>query len=762
MLTQKRAKNVSMAGAAAQLIFAGVILIVWVWTGSVSAFSSLLFTLAGAPLWLVAALLLYCRQLERKEAEELAQLAADGGKTTTIFEQAGDQELRPAAARVRFVDRWIVPVFTLGWSALHAAIAVLVLLKLADLWKSDSPALSNPGQGILLTIVVGFGAFLLSRYATGMSKRTEWRLLRATGSYLLVCVLLMVGTLAGLLAAREEAFKADTVIAFAGPIIQIILAVELLLNFVLDLYRPRIPGQEHRLSFDSRLFNLLSEPERVGHSIAETLNYQFGFEVSRTWFYQLLAKAAFPLLVFAAGVIFAMTSIVLVREGEQYVVFHWGKMDRIVGPGLNLKWPWPIDKASRFQVGRVQQLSLGTGEQREPIIVNGKELTLWTKKHGRREELDFMVAVPPRTVEAIEAGDRRPPPSVNLIKLVVNVQYLVTDPIRFGYGHTDSAKLLECESYREMVRYCASATLDTPIPGDQPERPEAIMTYGRQRAADELKRRIQAKADELDLGVTITYVGLPSVHPPAEAADAYEAVLQAERGRLLTRYEAEAEADKALVEVAGTPLAALRLALAIRALEELESLRDNPANRTFILADLIRQVRDDVDTLSEEIRQERLLGQIREGVEQTDRQRLLGEYLKHLKMLEMIESDPTGFDLQGQIDSARKTADALFDVTVGEPARMVAEADAYKAKRELTEMARAQAFDKLLLAYQASPTMYMTDRWLDVWDEVLPGISKYVVGIDKENLEVRLDWQRRIEAMDAITIGSDSEQAGEQ
>jgi len=84
--------------------------------------------------------------------------------------------------------------------------------------------------------------------------------------------------------------------------------------------------------------------------------------------------------------------------------------------------------------------------------------------------------------------------------------------------------------------------------------------------------------------------------------------------------------------------------------------------------------------------------------------------------------------------------------------------DSYKAQRELTEMARAQAFDRRLLAYQASPTMYMTDRWLDVWDQVLPGITKYVISVDSKDLEVRFNWQRQIEAMEAVTFEKDEQQ----
>src|SRR5207247_6129390 len=50
-------------------------------------------------------------------------------------------------------------------------------------------------------------------------------------------------------------------------------------------------------------------------------------------------------------------------------------------------------------------------------------------------------------------------------------------------------------------------------------------------------RRIQERADELELGVQILFVGLQDIHPPVKVADAYEAVvgsIQDKEAKILT------------------------------------------------------------------------------------------------------------------------------------------------------------------------------------------------------------------------------------
>jgi regulator of protease activity HflC (stomatin/prohibitin superfamily) len=49
-----------------------------------------------------------------------------------------------------------------------------------------------------------------------------------------------------------------------------------------------------------------------------------------------------------------------------------------------------------------------------------------------------------------------------------------------------------------------------------------IMSTARFTAGEELRRRIQTRADELKLGVKILFVGLQDVHPPVSVGAAYE------------------------------------------------------------------------------------------------------------------------------------------------------------------------------------------------------------------------------------------------
>jgi regulator of protease activity HflC (stomatin/prohibitin superfamily) len=69
-----------------------------------------------------------------------------------------------------------------------------------------------------------------------------------------------------------------------------------------------------------------------------------------------------------------------------------------------------------------------------------------------------------------------------------------------------------------------------------------IMSVGRFAAAEELQKRIQARADELKLGVRILFVGLQDVHPPVRVGAAYEKFVGAKQKREADILKAQAYA----------------------------------------------------------------------------------------------------------------------------------------------------------------------------------------------------------------------------
>jgi len=762
MKAQRRGRNTALAGACVEGVCALAMLALASWTGAESARSAAYFLAGGTALWLVAALLLYCRQLEAQEAVELAELAGQQGEGS-IFAQSAESAARPAAARRRFVDRRVVPIFALVWALYLAGTSLLMLRSLEALRRGTMPPVAAIGAGAMLTVLIGFVAFLFSRYATGMSAAAEWRPLRAGAAWLLAGAAGIGAAAVALGAAAWGHRSVDLAAAYVLPAAQMVLAVEALVSVVLDVYRPRVPGQEDRLSFDSRLLGLLAEPGRAGHSIAETLNYQFGFQVSRSWFYRLVSKAAVPLAAFGVAVLVAMSSLVIVHQGSRCVVLRWGRRNdaALLGPGLHVKWPWPVETAEQFDVGELREAMLGVGEQREPVVVNGREIQLWTMSHGRYQELDFVVAIPshgagaaapdgaaqgadPNAGAAGGGEEAAKPPPVNLIKLVVSVQYQVADVDKFGYRFTDAAKLLECAACREMVRYCASATLADEIPGAAADRPQAIMTSGWAKAAAALGQRIGRAVgpDGLDLGVQIVRVTITAVHPPPEAAPAFEEVLAAERARDQLRYEATGEADRTLSAVAGEPVGALELATAIKELEALENLTGLSADAAAFARDrdgYVRSLEESLRMLRDEMRREALLG--RPEASGGGKAHLAAECRRQIAFLRKL-SGPADAALRAELDRARRRADELLARASGAPAAELAAAAAYRWGREMDERARAEGFQKELLAWQASPHLYRLDRWLEVWDEALPKMRKYVLGVDRRKVELWLNWEQ--------------------
>ncbi len=539
-LSPRKAKTVSVIAFILSLFFFAFTLVLGLFSQTLAMYLLSWQILSGLLVWGVLIAQFYQRTLAEQEKLDVSQLskAADEG---TIFSGGADRMAMMAVAqkRLAFLEKWVVPVSAILIATYQIVMGLLLFKgKVLDM----SPAWSGPKHLLLSAVLmaaISFIAFLFSRYATGMSAETEWKPLRAGGSYLLATALLGFSLAISLALAQFKHSQGLVVLNYVIPLLLIVLGVEVVLNAVLDIYRPRVAGQYSRAAFDSRILGLFNEPGGILHTVSHTIDYQFGFQVSQTWFYKLLEKAVFPLILFALLILYLMSSFVVIGPGQAGVVERYGIAVRDLSPGLYAKWPWPIDIVFVHPVDRVQKITIGyAGKQTD------EKAFLWGVKHYE-EEYNLLVAV---QTDSSDDGDGAVP--VSIVQASVPVLYRISDVRKYIYNHKDSRELLEAICYRELTRYAVSAKIETD--DTESNSQQSLLGAGRMAAANELQRRIQDAVDKADLGVEIILLGLQGVHPPPEVTKEYQEVIAAVQEKQAIVLTALAQKNKILTELGGS------------------------------------------------------------------------------------------------------------------------------------------------------------------------------------------------------------------
>jgi regulator of protease activity HflC (stomatin/prohibitin superfamily) len=372
-----------------------------------------------------------------------------------------------------------------------------------------------------------------------------------------------------------EVTVVERIVTYVIPAVMTVVGIELILNLVLDIYRPRVAGQERRPPYDSRLLGLFAEPQGVLKTVAATLDYQFGFKVSDTWFYQFMERAIVPLLMVQVASLWLLTMIVVVDPNEVAFIEVLGRPvataeDAEVGiratafqPGFHLKWPWPIAFARHVpaydvhsvEVGKMYVDEMAAQETREMMEDN---VILWTEPHilpGKGYEVNFLVpstaaleeevtVVPEASEAAILEGQTLKAPEVNLARLKGLVHYRVhlredgsVDPdaaFTYCYRQADIERHMERLAYRALCRVAASQDFIR------------WMAEERQATIDKFRALVEEAVEREELALDIVYAGIPVVHPPESTAPAFERVVAAMEEREALRYEGELEYARAV------------------------------------------------------------------------------------------------------------------------------------------------------------------------------------------------------------------------
>ena len=511
---------------------------VYEWSGFTS------FSLAVIPFVLAAVFALmaliqgrFAVAAVRDESEKILLQKRKENKTSLLDIS---EDVRFTAGRNLLVFEKYIP------SAVALICCLLTAAALVFFWRTAlfrpegtvSLAAAVPKQPILLAFTSALCAVIsvfLGIFLAGQSHVAEYRWLRPIGAWLMFGAVIMAFTLISSILLVLKMTPWDVFLSKVAFFALAVLCIELLLSFVSEFYRPR-NQMEDRPVYESRLLSIFTEPGGIMRNIADSLDYQFGFKVSKTWIYGFFERSILPAVMLWLLLFWLFTCIAEVGPGELGVRERFGAVvcsGKCLEPGIYFKLPWPMENLRRVSIDAVQSVVVG-----DVIKKDGKELkpavVLWTTDHGKDED-----APADGYLVANDKGGSEVAQAVSILETSLPINYKVKKDQVYSYlfRFKDVPDLLKAVSEQESTRYFAS----TDFIKD--------MSSGREKIVLELQKRIQREADKLKLGVEIVCVNMNDAHPPVkDVAPAFQDVLAAKEEARTLVFAANAEAEKSLAE----------------------------------------------------------------------------------------------------------------------------------------------------------------------------------------------------------------------
>ncbi len=204
---------------------------------------------------------------------------------------------------------------------------------------------------------------------------------------------------------------------------------------------------------------------------------------------------SFGLLVLAALAIwFVLDSWTLIDERQRGVVLRFGKFERLMTPGPNLKLPRPIETVVKVDATQVRNIS--------------DQVKMLT-----RDE--------------------------NIVLVDFNVQYQVSDPQQYLFGTRDPDDTLRQAAESAVREVMGNSAMDTILSGQRAE------------LAAQASQRLQAALNQYKTGLTVSEFNLQNARPPQEVKDAFDDAIRAREDKQRYENDALGYASKQVPEARG-------------------------------------------------------------------------------------------------------------------------------------------------------------------------------------------------------------------
>jgi len=225
-----------------------------------------------------------------------------------------------------------------------------------------------------------------------------------------------------------------------------------------------------------------------------------------------------PFMALAAVVLIALVGFfgftVRVNPDELGVVLRFGKFVRQLPPGLNFRWPYPIEEVELPKVTRINRIEIGM--------------------RGSSEVRDASSTIRDVPEESLMlTGDE------NIVDVQFAVQYILKSPTDFLFKNRspDDAVLQAAETaVREIV---GKSSMDF------------VIFEGRAEVAARAHKLMQQILDRYGTGISISNVTMQNAQPPEQVQSAFDDAVKAGQDRERQKNEGQAYANDVIPKARG-------------------------------------------------------------------------------------------------------------------------------------------------------------------------------------------------------------------
>ena len=215
------------------------------------------------------------------------------------------------------------------------------------------------------------------------------------------------------------------------------------------------------------------------------------------------------------GILIIWSAVFTIAPEEVGVVLTFGKYTRLAEPGLQFKWPRPIQTVTKV-----------------PVQVQLKEeFGFRTLQAGKRTQYARGAA----TGESLMlTGD------LNVAVVEWTAQFRVNDPYKYLF----KVRNVHPETFRDM-----NEAVMREVIGDRSV--SEVLTIGRQEIASEAEIKLQELCDQYDTGLKVDQIVLQDVNPPDQVKDAFNEVNMAQQEKEQMINQARTEYNRVIPRASG-------------------------------------------------------------------------------------------------------------------------------------------------------------------------------------------------------------------